>query len=81
MVPTNTNRQEKQPQNNDAIEKLNLETDSHTHLGKCLQTNHCQSFCPAGICFPLEAPWFSRAGKRSTERAASEQKQEVNHVR
>lgn len=56
-------------------------TEIHTHLGKCLQTNHCRSFCPAGICSPLEAPWFSRAEKRSTESTASEQKQEVNHVR
>lgn len=56
-------------------------TETDTHLGKCLQTNRCQSFCPADICSPLEAPWFSCAEKRSTKNAASEQKQEVNHVR
>lgn len=60
-----------QSKNNDATEKNNHaggRTQTDTHPGKCLQTNHCQSFCPAGICSPLEAPWFSRAEKRNAKK-------------
>lgn len=60
-----------QTKNNDATEKNNHaggRTQTDTHLGKCLQTNHCQSFCPAGICSLLEAPWFSCAEKRNTKK-------------
>lgn len=71
-----------QTKNNDATEKNNHaggRTQTDTHPGKCLQMNHCQSFCPAGICSPLEAPWFSRAEKRNAKKnIKSEQKLELN---